>query len=80
MNNPIVPAYWKEPEKVPSSNPSYYSRWKIQPLDFCMQNDLPFWMGNVIKYVMRYDQKDGLSDLKKARVYLDKKIAELEGK
>ncbi len=45
-----------------------------------MENDLPFWMGSVIKYVMRYDQKNGLEDLYKARVYLQKKIDELEGK
>ena len=61
-------------------DPAYYKRWKIEPLTFCMENDLPFWMGSVIKYVMRYDQKNGLEDLYKARVYLQKKIDELEGK
>lgn len=63
----------------PSTSPSYYSRWKIEPLEFCIANDLPFWLGNIIKYGMRYDQKDGLADLKKARVYLDTKIKQLEG-
>lgn len=61
------------------TDPVHYSRWKIQPLDFCMANDLPFWLGNIIKYTMRYDAKDGLQDLYKARVYLQKKIDELEG-
>lgn len=61
------------------TSPSHYSRWKIQPLDFIMANNLPFWLGNVIKYTMRYDAKNGLEDLKKARVYLDAKIKELEG-
>lgn len=71
----------KEPAKAPSSTtPNHYTRWKIEPLVFCMQNDLPFWLGNVIKYCMRYDAKDGLQDLYKARVYLNKKIEELEGK
>lgn len=73
----------KEPAKAPSSSktdPSYYKRWKIEPLTFCMENNLPFWMGSVIKYIMRYDQKNGLEDLYKARVYLDRKIKELEGK
>lgn len=61
-----------------STNPSHYTRWKVEPLDFIMANNLPFWLGNVIKYTMRYDAKDGLQDLYKARVYLNKKIAELE--
>lgn len=60
------------------TNPRHYTRWKIQPLDFAMANDLPFWLGNVLKYCMRYDAKDGLQDLYKARVYLNKKIEELE--
>ncbi len=59
-------------------NPPHYSRWEIQPFDFIARNDLPYWMGNIIKYIMRYDAKEGLTDLKKARWYLDRKIAELE--
>jgi hypothetical protein len=71
----------EEPIVAPSkTDPAYYKRWKIEPLTFCMENDLPFWMGSMIKYVMRYDQKNGLEDLYKARVYLQKKIDELEGK
>lgn len=61
-------------------NPKYYSRWKIQPIEFILKNDLPAWMANIIKYIMRYDDKDGLKDLYKARDYLNMKIAELEGK
>ncbi len=59
-------------------SPPHYSRWAIEPIDFIMGNNLPFWLGNVIKYGLRYDAKDGLTDLKKARWYLDRKIAELE--
>jgi hypothetical protein len=59
-------------------DPRHYKRWAIEPWDFIYANDLPFWMGNIIKYVMRYDDKDGLQDLKKARAYLDKKIKEME--
>lgn len=57
-------------------NPEYYSRWKIQPIDFITQNELDFLRGNIIKYLMRYDVKNGVEDLKKARVYLDKLIEE----
>jgi len=60
--------------------PSYYNRWAIEPIVFCMKNDLPFWLGSAIKYLLRYDQKNGLEDLRKAKVYIDFKITELEGK
>ncbi len=35
-----------------------------------------FHVGNVIKYVLRYKNKGGIEDLKKARSYLDKMIGE----
>ena len=53
------------------SAPSHYTRWNIEPIDFIRANNLPFTVGNVIKYVMRYDAKNGLEDLKKCRQYLD---------
>ena len=34
--------------------------------------------GNVIKYIMRADEKNGLEDLKKARVYLNWEIESKE--
>lgn len=37
-----------------------------------------FYWSNVIKYVLRFNQKNGVEDLKKARVYLDKLIERLE--
>lgn len=30
-----------------------------------------FYLGNVIKYMLRFKKKNGLEDLKKARLYLD---------
>lgn len=60
--------------------PTYYKRWTIEPIEFCMRNDLPFWLGSTIKYLMRYDEKNGLEDLYKAKAYIDFKIAELENK
>jgi hypothetical protein len=60
-------------------HPKHYSRWKMEPIEFIATNDLPFWLANVIKYCMRFDAKDGLRDLYKARRYLDMKIRQLEG-
>jgi hypothetical protein len=53
------------------STPNHYTRWKIEPITFIQENDLDFLRGNIIKYIMRYDDKDGLKDLEKARQYLD---------
>ena len=36
-----------------------------------MENNLSFAVGNIIKYVCRYDKKNGLEDIQKARQYLD---------
>jgi hypothetical protein len=60
-------------------HPLHYARWKMEPIEFIASNDLPWWLANVIKYTMRYDYKDGLQDLYKARSYLDMKIRTLEG-
>lgn len=55
-------------------NPSHYSQYKIQPIDYIEANSFDFFEGNVIKYVSRYKQKNGLEDLLKAKVYLEKLI------
>jgi hypothetical protein len=52
-------------------NPSHYSRWKIEPIEFIRANQLDALRANIIKYIMRYDAKEGLNDLLKARRYLD---------
>ena len=60
-------------------HPNHYARWAMEPIEFIAINDLPWWLANVIKYCMRYDAKDGLQDLYKARSYLEMKIRRLEG-
>ena len=62
-----------------STHPQYYSRFAIEPLAFIEANKLDFLQGNIIKYVCRFDQKDGLRDLEKARYYLDRLIAREKG-
>jgi hypothetical protein len=52
-------------------NPKHYSRWKIEPIDFIRANQLDALRANIIKYIMRYDAKEGMKDLLKARRYLD---------
>lgn len=44
--------------------------------------DKSFCLGNAVKYIARAGKKDNqpVEDLKKARFYLDREIAKLEGK
>ena len=39
---------------------------------------LDFYAGNVLKYILRHQYKDGVEDLKKARHYLDRMIEKAE--
>jgi len=91
---PVVDYYSHEEEVEPFSapprtsfdkpedavnHPGHYTKYKIQPVHFIMENDIPFWAGNVIKYVLRHGDKDGIQDLKKAQRYLEMQIKKLEG-
>ena len=53
---------------------SHYKHKTIQPWDYIAANALGYFEGNVIKYVSRWRDKDGVDDLRKARHYLDKLI------
>ena len=52
-------------------NPKHYATWKIEPIQFIVENEIPYAEGNIIKYVMRWKYKNGLEDLHKAKEYLD---------
>ena len=51
--------------------PQHYTKWKIQPVQFMIENEIPYAEGNVIKYVMRWRYKGGLEDLHKAKEYIN---------
>lgn len=50
---------------------NHYQDFPIQPIEFIMKNSLSFPVGNIIKYVCRFDKKSGLEDLNKAKHYLE---------
>ena len=50
---------------------SHYTKLKIQPMEYSMQNSLGPAEHTVIKYVTRWKDKGGVEDLKKARHTLD---------
>lgn len=52
----------------------HYESKKIQPIEFIEANNLGFHEGNAIKYIVRYKDKNGLEDLKKAKWYIDRLI------
>ena len=59
---------------------SHYQKYAIQPIEFITKNNIPFLEANVIKYVVRYKDKNGLEDLKKAKHYLEMLIENYDTK
>lgn len=62
------------------NHPSHYNQGGIEVWDVisAFTKDLDgaeaFYAGNVIKYVLRWNHKNGIEDLEKAKVYIDKII------
>lgn len=48
----------------------HYAKCAIQPIDYIMANGPDYLQGNVIKYVTRYKNENGVEDLEKAAHYL----------
>ena len=62
--------------------PSYYHKGNIDVIEFARQSlgiekAKGFCQINIIKYVVRYQEKNGIEDLEKARTYLAR-LKELE--
>lgn len=63
------------------NSPSHYARLSPEPIDVITQWQLPYTLGNVIKYVARAGYKDAskrTEDLRKAAYYLAREIAASE--
>jgi len=60
--------------------PSHYAfdEGVIECIDYIESHAFDFVEGNIIKYVTRYQHKNGTEDLKKARWYLDRLIKRQE--
>jgi len=56
--------------------PKHYADTKL--MDLLIEKEVPFAEGNIMKYVHRWREKDGIKDLYKARTYLDALIAHTE--
>jgi hypothetical protein len=67
----------------PVNSPAHYTSGGIEVIDAIEAWGLGFRLGNAVKYIARCGKKDPaktVEDLKKARWYLDREIAALEGK
>ena len=49
----------------------HYKKCKIQPLEYALENGLGVCEHAVVKYITRYQDKNGVEDLKKAKHYID---------
>ena len=59
---------------------SHYKKYKIQPVEFIIKNNIGFVEGNIIKYILRFKEKGGVSDLEKAKHYIELLIDSSKGK
>lgn len=50
---------------------NHYKGMKIQPVEFIHANNIGYMEGNVIKYITRWQLKNGLEDLNKAKHYIE---------
>lgn len=64
-------------EDIINKSPHYNNG--IETIDYIESHNMGFHQGNVIKYVTRYKHKGGVEDLKKAKYYLERLIANEEG-
>ena len=58
------------------NSPEHYQDTRL--MDYLIDHKIGFAEGNICKYVVRWDKKDGLKDLKKAQDYLTALIAKEE--
>jgi len=50
---------------------NHYKKYKIQPVEFMVKNNIGFVEGNIIKYILRFKEKGGVQDLLKAKHYIE---------
>lgn len=67
MNNCLRPDYYKG-----TDGKDLFARFESGLLT--KEQVQGFYVGNVMKYITRYQGKNGVEDLKKARTYLDRLI------
>lgn len=73
----MADTYKQPPKPDEQIGGTHYSRLGIEPIQFIETNGLGYHEGNIIKYVSRWRNKNGIEDLKKAKWYIER-LLELE--
>jgi len=63
-------------ENIPQVGGNHYQSFKIQPWEYIVKNNIGWSEGEVIKYVSRWRNKNGVEDLRKAKTVIENLIAE----
>ena len=75
----IIDKYYTKIEETKQIGGNHYSKLAIEPYEYSVKNELNCYQFNVVKYVTRYKDKNGVEDLKKAIQTLQKLIEYEEG-
>ena len=83
-SNPLATSEWDKPGKTDKESvvehPKHYGG-KDNPYEaikIIEAYDMDFKTGNVVKYLLRYKDKNGIEDLWKAHWYLERLIKQIE--
>ena len=64
--------------KIQVGGNHYIKKYVIQPFEIIAKNKLSFFQGVIIKYVLRYQDKNGIEDLKKIIHYCELEIERIK--
>lgn len=76
----IIPREKDEKKSSSVNHPNHYNQGGMEVWDVIkaftenLSGAEAFYAGNAIKYILRWDKKNGIEDLEKAKVYIDKII------
>lgn len=80
--SPIPPGdyyfYTDPPLNDPVNHPAHYTSHPSGVECIQITEHMSFCLGNAVKYIWRYNEKNGIEDLKKAQWYLNREITRLE--
>lgn len=86
VNKYSKPLHSENPTQEPKdpTNPSHYKQGKVECIDAIGSATVgkkgieAVLVGNIIKYLWRYEEKNGVEDVEKAKCYLDKLLEKLK--
>jgi len=74
IGSDFIGKHYTKIEKTKQIGGNHYSKLAIEPYEYSIKNELNCYQFNVVKYVTRYKDKNGVEDLKKAIQTLQKLI------